>query len=509
MSIKRVILIGLTLMAIALMGQDLLASLGQPQIQSRLQLYQTNLVLQASELQTDDPNLSAAQKNLLGQKPIQAAIEAYQTVRQQAEENLAKANTLLQAEEKAASAQTTSLNQSIATLSNLISDLALDLGLLHQRQGEAAAAQESWQTATTAGSDRDGLSPVAQAAQVLTGLWNEPPQLLPNAEALINKNLEGWFRTQALIRLYQLQQRQPNLDALLAQQQQQAATAFTSLLLIVGIPGLSLVLGVGILLTVLLQRLLQPKQAILSPEKFTAWTVPWDGEIVWQVLIFGFFLVGQIAIPFVFGGLRSAGLLNPLSDSERGKAILILLNYLLLAAGGLAVLYGSISPYKPLPEGWFNLKFNSRWLLWGVGGYLAALPLVVGVSLVNQRIWQGQGGSNPILPIALEGKDALSIGIFFFTAAIAAPVFEEILFRGFLLPSLTRYVPMWWAIATSSLLFAVAHLSLSEVLPLTVLGMMLAFVYARSGSLLSSMLLHSLWNAGTLLSLIILGQASR
>jgi uncharacterized protein len=57
--------------------------------------------------------------------------------------------------------------------------------------------------------------------------------------------------------------------------------------------------------------------------------------------------------------------------------------------------------------------------------------------VVNQQIWQGQGGSNPLLQIVLEEKDGVALGLFLFTAAIAAPVFEEILFRGFLLPSLT------------------------------------------------------------------------
>jgi membrane protease YdiL (CAAX protease family) len=98
--------------------------------------------------------------------------------------------------------------------------------------------------------------------------------------------------------------------------------------------------------------------------------------------------------------------------------------------------------------------------------------------------------------------------IFFLTASVAAPIFEEIMFRGFLLPSLTRYLPVWGAILASSLLFAIAHLSLSEVLPLATLGMVLAIVYTRSRNLLSSILLHSLWNAGTLLSLFVLGSGS-
>ncbi|MCC5624845.1 CPBP family intramembrane glutamic endopeptidase, partial [Nostoc sp. CHAB 5715] len=125
--------------------------------------------------------------------------------------------------------------------------------------------------------------------------------------------------------------------------------------------------------------------------------------------------------------------------------------------------------------------------------------------LINQQLWQGQGGSNPLLQLALESQDAVALGIFFFTAAIAAPFFEEILFRGFLLPSLTRYLPVWGAILTSSLLFAIAHLSLSEILPLTALGIVLGVVYTRSRNLLAPMLLHSLWNSGTLLSLFVLG----
>ena len=172
------------------------------------------------------------------------------------------------------------------------------------------------------------------------------------------------------------------------------------------------------------------------------------------------------------------------------------------------MLYFCLKPFLPLPQGWFRVQWFSKWPLWGIGGYFAALPLVILISLLNQAIWQGQGGSNPILPIALQGKDPVALVIFFSTAAIAAPIFEEILFRGFLLPSLTRYFPTWGAIVLSSLIFAIAHLSLSEVLPLTVLGMTLGFVYARSGNLLSSMLLHSLWNSGTLLSLFVLGSSS-
>ena len=112
------------------------------------------------------------------------------------------------------------------------------------------------------------------------------------------------------------------------------------------------------------------------------------------------------------------------------------------------------------------------------------------------------------MQLVLRSQDSLALMMFFFTAAIAAPLFEEILFRGFLLPSLTRYLPVWGSILVSSLLFAAAHLSLSEIIPLTSLGIVLGIVYTRSRNLLAPMLLHSLWNSGTLLSLFIVGSSA-
>ena len=184
------------------------------------------------------------------------------------------------------------------------------------------------------------------------------------------------------------------------------------------------------------------------------------------------------------------------------------MSYLLVASGTISVLYLSIKQFFPLPEEWFRFRLNGSWLLWGIGGYCAVIPIFIVVSLINQQLWQGQGGSNPLLQIVLESQDNLAVLIFFSTAAVAAPLFEELLFRGFLLPSLTRYLPLWGSILISSFLFAAVHLSLSEVLPLTVLGIVLGFVYSRSRNLLAPILLHSLWNSGTLLSLYILGSST-
>ena len=64
MTLKRLILIVLTVGIVFSVGLRLWQSWSQPQFQSRLELYQTNLVLQASEWQGDDPSLESARKAL-------------------------------------------------------------------------------------------------------------------------------------------------------------------------------------------------------------------------------------------------------------------------------------------------------------------------------------------------------------------------------------------------------------------------------------------------------------
>lgn len=505
MTVKRVFLIILTVWAAVTVGLDLWHSWSQPQFQSRLELYQTNLVLQATELQETDPKVGSARKALVGDAPVKNATEQYQEFRQSAQKNLDRTQKLL----SASSDGSRPLETTVVKADQLLTEVDLRIGLLQIRQGQTEAAQKTWATVIQQTDGQPRLEPLSKTAGALAGLWSDPPRLFPNAESLFKKNLEGWFRYRALSRLYELQQRQDAFKTLQAEEQLAAERAFNSLAIVGGVPVLGCLIGVGILLFLGAQWLIQRKQATLAVGSMASWSTPWDGETVWQVLIFGFFLMGQIVLPLAFGIVQQLVGLSPAGLDERAKAFYILMNYLLLAAGSVLVLYQSIKAYFPLPEGWFQVRLRGNWFWWGLGGYLAALPLVILISAINQKIWQGQGGSNPILPIALEGKDSVALSLFFITAAIAAPIFEELLFRGFLLPSVTRYFPMWGAIALSSLIFAVAHLSLSEVLPLTVLGMVLGFVYVRSRNLLSSMLLHSLWNSGTLLSLFVLGSGTQ
>ena len=81
--------------------------------------------------------------------------------------------------------------------------------------------------------------------------------------------------------------------------------------------------------------------------------------------------------------------------------------------------------------------------------------------------------------------------------AVVGPAVEEILFRGTLFRALRRSHLPWLVIATTAGLFALVHLAWQVFLPIGLLGLLLGFVRARSGSLIPSFLVHGCFNAVT------------
>jgi membrane protease YdiL (CAAX protease family) len=83
--------------------------------------------------------------------------------------------------------------------------------------------------------------------------------------------------------------------------------------------------------------------------------------------------------------------------------------------------------------------------------------------------------------------------------AVAAPLCEEAFFRGMLFRLLRRRAPLWAAVVLSAMAFGLAHASPAvsvALLPVfTYMGIVLALVYAWTGSLTNTVLLHALNNA--------------
>lgn len=527
---QRLFLGLMTALVAVVLGTELFSTLQESQIQDRLDLYQTRLVLQASAWnptvgdgfpdpsQTNPSPIDPSEADLaqqlrssvLGENPVGDA--------------LAKYETLTQALTQAAPIDPTAGSPDPLRWSQEeIDRLRLEQGLLavfnEQSNQEFALrleqAQEQWQQVA-----QDTDTPEQQlTALTLQGLWQNPPRLLPDAQETLTNQLDGWFRYRSLERLYDIQQRPEAIVQLQEKEQITVQRVLKQLFILTGLPLMGMGLGVITLIGLSLRGLFKRWKGLQSESNPAAssptvtiaspWTVPWGAETIWQGVVLGFFLVGQIVvvrflIPILALSLR--GVVGAaVFQTVKVQALLVVAVYGGMAIAVLTFFYFLLRPFWPLPPGWFRLRLEGAAILWGVLGYFMALPLVTLVSFLNQHLWDGQGGSNPMLFLALRNQDWFALGCFFFTAALLAPLFEEWLFRGFLMVSLTRYLPQSGAILLSGLIFALAHLSLSEILPLWTLGSILGYVYGRSQNLISAIVLHSLWNSGTLIGLTVLG----
>jgi len=99
----------------------------------------------------------------------------------------------------------------------------------------------------------------------------------------------------------------------------------------------------------------------------------------------------------------------------------------------------------------------------------------------------------------------LWVDIMGLVAVTLAPFVEELIFRGFIFNALWRRLSFAPAAIISGVVFGVAHGQLAGVAPLAAGGIVLATVYARTGSLWSSMISHGTFNGITLVLLLAAG----
>ncbi len=232
-------------------------------------------------------------------------------------------------------------------------------------------------------------------------------------------------------------------------------------------------------------------------------------ELIDMVLLIagGFVVLGEVLSPLL--SISLVQLFSKNISTELSQSLKIFFGYLFMAIPPLFIvfyqiksLYGEFSLKKDYFQ--FNFLPIKDATIEGIKGWLTIVPFVLLVSLIMNSVIDNQNGSNPLLEIVLNNKNYLSFIFLFVTTTLLAPLFEEIIFRGILLPTLSRDFGIILGIIVSAFIFALAHLSVGEMPPLFVLGIGLGITRIASGSLLSSVIMHSLWNGLTFLNLFLL-----
>ena len=130
-----------------------------------------------------------------------------------------------------------------------------------------------------------------------------------------------------------------------------------------------------------------------------------------------------------------------------------------------------------------------------------AMWLVFGVlQACGYMQWMESLGGEPIqesVRLLQTTKDPMLLGLMSFAAVVVAPFCEELLFRGFLYPVAKKFSGPWVAAFCSALFFASAHGNLSALLPLFLFGLLLVWVYEKTGSLWAPIAVHFCFNGAT------------
>jgi membrane protease YdiL (CAAX protease family) len=211
-------------------------------------------------------------------------------------------------------------------------------------------------------------------------------------------------------------------------------------------------------------------------------------------------LLGVAVVFVVFGGLVLASLeagagaepvLNP-------GALLVNIGFQFLMAAFVAVMV--VRRVDLLT--WLGLRWQGwPWLVLIAPGTVALMWLIFGGLQYSGYVeWMESLGVETVqdtVKLLQESKDPLVLGLMIFAAVIAAPLCEEVVFRGYMYPVLKKFGGLPVATVCSALVFAAAHGSLTALLPLLIFGCVLVFLYEKTGSLWAPIAAHFCFNAAT------------
>jgi len=143
-------------------------------------------------------------------------------------------------------------------------------------------------------------------------------------------------------------------------------------------------------------------------------------------------------------------------------------------------------------------------VLRGVGGYALVLPMMAALGLASRAIFPNEPLVSPVVNLIRGEHQPGAVLALALLVVVAAPIVEETLFRGILFGGLRRRMSLWPAALLSGFLFALVHFQPVVLLPFLGLGVVLAVLYERSGSLLPPTVAHAAFNAMSLTAVFLL-----
>ncbi|MCL5773423.1 MAG: CPBP family intramembrane metalloprotease [Firmicutes bacterium] len=304
---------------------------------------------------------------------------------------------------------------------------------------------------------------------------------LSNADKIIREKLTGWFLYSPLETLY-TRINSPEFAELLRQANEFTAKKTPGFLLLIfllfGLPAAGFI---AIPLYIFVFR----KKELLNEEIFPVkWTAidAWSVFITWEMMR----IILSLVIPLL--GIRELGIYPSFLITFLISFFILFLIYDVMKKLGCTVADIGLKSTGFIRKAFYGIFA------------LAACFLPISFSdIITQYLYKGPHvSSNPILDVVEKSGGFFNLFLIFLLISVIAPVFEEILFRGFLYSAFRKRLGIVKANLFVSLVFSLTHHDIATFLSIFVLGMILAYTFEKTRSLIPSIILHSLFNLHTL-----------
>ena len=216
-----------------------------------------------------------------------------------------------------------------------------------------------------------------------------------------------------------------------------------------------------------------------------------SGLVGWVTLVVGTFIGAQYFVSIVLFVLKLAGVTWQYDAVVSSLIIRLAVYSVMVVMIGAAVWYR----YHKLIFGWIGLSRLAEWS--DIGLSLAGAVIYTLTSVIALNLAANIPGFNPSQPqdlgfTHLYGNDLV---IAFAVLVVLTPLFEEVIFRGFLYGRLRRLqLPWWFSAVVVSVLFGVAHMQWNVGIDVFFLSMVACILREMTGSIWAGILIHIMKN---------------
>lgn len=231
----------------------------------------------------------------------------------------------------------------------------------------------------------------------------------------------------------------------------------------------------------------------IMPEK-----IPERKSVAWGIMD-----IARVVIVVIFSGymLAAAGsiILKPFHFNMDINLRMMFGTFFIDITAGAVILYFVLVRYKEkLSSLGIVFKGFCKNISSGIAAYIFIMPVLIAVLVLSMLFLDAIGYKAPPQPVFdmfFEEKRSNVVLFLAIFVSILGPIIEEIFFRGFLYSAVKKSFGVILGMLLSGFLFSMLHVNIAGFLPIMILGVLMAFLYEMTGSLIAPITVHILHNS--------------